>query len=45
MDGDAGGRQEEYGFVEYYHLRVRIQRLHDWITKYTIGTSGKTTAQ
>jgi dipeptidyl aminopeptidase/acylaminoacyl peptidase len=37
--------REGHGFVEYYHLRDRIERLHDWITKYTLGASGKSTAQ
>lgn len=37
--------REGHGFVEYYHLRDRIERLHAWITKYTLGSTGKTSAQ
>ena len=37
--------REGHGFVEYYHLRDRIERLHAWIARYTLGSGKKTTAQ
>ena len=35
--------REGHGFVEYYHLKDRIERLHAWITRYTLGSGKKTT--
>jgi dipeptidyl aminopeptidase/acylaminoacyl peptidase len=37
--------REGHGFTEYYHQKDRMQRIYDWVTKYTLGTSGNTTAQ
>ncbi|MDE3155841.1 MAG: S9 family peptidase [Acidobacteriota bacterium] len=36
--------REGHGFVEYYHLRDRIERLHAWIVRYTLGSGKKTSA-
>jgi dipeptidyl aminopeptidase/acylaminoacyl peptidase len=30
--------REHHGFVEYYHLLDRYQRIYDWISHYTLGT-------
>jgi len=37
--------REGHGFTEYYHQKDRMQRIYDWVTKYTLGTGGNTTAQ
>ena len=38
--------REGHGFTEYYHQRDRMQRIYDWVTKYTLGTGAtRTTAQ
>jgi dipeptidyl aminopeptidase/acylaminoacyl peptidase len=38
--------RQGHGLQEYYHQRDRLQRQYDWITKYTLGDSGrKTTSQ
>ena len=38
--------REGHGFTEYYHQRDRMQRIYDWVTKYTLGTGGnRTTSQ
>ena len=37
--------REGHGIAEYYHQKDRMQRIHDWVTKYTLGTGGNTTAQ
>jgi dipeptidyl aminopeptidase/acylaminoacyl peptidase len=38
--------REGHGFTEYYHQKDRMQRIYDWVTKYTLGTGGnRTTAQ
>jgi dipeptidyl aminopeptidase/acylaminoacyl peptidase len=37
--------REGHGIQEYYHQRDRMQRIYDWVTKYTLGTGGTTTAQ
>ncbi|MGE3188121.1 MAG: prolyl oligopeptidase family serine peptidase [Vicinamibacterales bacterium] len=36
--------REQHGFSEYYHLKDRLTRIQDWITRYTTGT-GKTSSQ
>ena len=37
--------REPHGFSEYYHQRDRMQRIYDWVTKYTLGESAaRTTA-
>jgi dipeptidyl aminopeptidase/acylaminoacyl peptidase len=38
--------REGHGIAEYYHQKDRLQRIYDWVTKYTLGTGGdRTTAQ
>ena len=37
--------REGHGITEYYHQKDRMQRIYDWVTKYTLGTGGNTTAQ
>jgi len=37
--------REGHGFTEYYHQKDRMVRIYDWVTKYTLGTGGNTTAQ
>ena len=38
--------REGHGFTEYYHQKDRMQRIYDWVTKYTLGSAGgKNTAQ
>ena len=38
--------REGHGFTEYYHQRDRMQRIYDWVTKYTLGSGGnRTTSQ
>lgn len=37
--------REGHGFTEYYHQKDRMQRIYDWVTKYTLGPGGNTTAQ
>lgn len=34
-----------HGITEYYHQKDRMQRIYDWVTKYTLGTVGNTTAR
>ena len=36
--------REGHGIAEYYHQKDRLTRIHEWITRYTLGT-GKTTTQ
>ena len=36
--------REGHGIAEYYHLKDRLTRINDWVTRYTLGT-GKTTTQ
>ncbi|HYE88266.1 MAG TPA: S9 family peptidase [Vicinamibacterales bacterium] len=36
--------REGHGITEYYHQKDRMQRIYDWVTKYTLGTGGTTTA-
>jgi dipeptidyl aminopeptidase/acylaminoacyl peptidase len=36
--------REGHGFTEFYHQKDRMQRIYDWVTKYTLGTGGNTTA-
>ena len=35
--------REGHGFTEYYHQKDRMQRIYDWVTKYTLGTGGNRT--
>ena len=35
--------REGHGIAEYYHLKDRLTRIHDWITRYTIGAAKTTT--
>ncbi len=37
--------REGHGISEYYHQKDRLQRIYDWVTKYTLGTVEKTTIQ
>ena len=37
--------REGHGITEYYHQKDRLQRIYDWVTKYTLGTGGNTTAR
>jgi dipeptidyl aminopeptidase/acylaminoacyl peptidase len=36
--------REGHGITEYYHVKDRLQRIQDWVTRYTLGP-GKTTTQ
>ena len=36
--------REGHGISEYYHVKDRLMRIYDWVTRYTLG-SGKTTTQ
>jgi dipeptidyl aminopeptidase/acylaminoacyl peptidase len=36
--------REGHGISEYYHVKDRLTRIYDWVTRYTLG-SGKTTTQ
>jgi dipeptidyl aminopeptidase/acylaminoacyl peptidase len=29
--------REGHGFTEYYHLKDRLTRIHEWVTRYTLG--------
>jgi dipeptidyl aminopeptidase/acylaminoacyl peptidase len=31
--------REGHGILEYYHQKDRLQRIHDWITKHTLGAA------
>ncbi|OLE50623.1 MAG: hypothetical protein AUI36_19120 [Cyanobacteria bacterium 13_1_40CM_2_61_4] len=35
--------REGHGLTEYYHLRDRLERIHDWVARYTLGGAGKKT--
>jgi dipeptidyl aminopeptidase/acylaminoacyl peptidase len=37
--------REGHGIQEYYHQKDRMQRIYDWVTKYTLGTGGNATAR
>jgi len=38
--------REGHGIQEYYHQKDRLERIYNWVTKYTLGTGGpRTTAQ
>jgi dipeptidyl aminopeptidase/acylaminoacyl peptidase len=37
--------REGHGISEYYHQKDRLQRIYDWVTKYTLGATDKTTIQ
>jgi len=34
--------REGHGISEYYHQKDRMQRIYDWVTKYTLGVTGGT---
>jgi dipeptidyl aminopeptidase/acylaminoacyl peptidase len=34
--------REGHGISEYYHQKDRMQRIYDWVTKYTLGAPDKT---
>ena len=36
--------REGHGIAEYYHVKDRLQRIQDWVLRYTVGP-GKTTTQ
>jgi len=36
--------REGHGIAEYYHQKDRLTRIHDWVTRYTLGP-GKTATQ
>jgi dipeptidyl aminopeptidase/acylaminoacyl peptidase len=35
--------REGHGIQEYYHQKDRLTRIHDWVTKYTLGDSRRNT--
>jgi dipeptidyl aminopeptidase/acylaminoacyl peptidase len=35
--------REGHGISEYYHQKDRLTRIHDWVTRYTLGDNGKKT--
>ena len=35
--------REPHGFSEYYHLKDRMTRIYDWVTRYTLGNPEKKT--
>ncbi len=37
--------REGHGISEYYHQKDRMQRIYDWVAKYTLGAPDKTTQQ
>jgi dipeptidyl aminopeptidase/acylaminoacyl peptidase len=38
--------REGHGIQEYYHQKDRMQRIYDWVAKYTLGSGGsRTTSQ
>lgn len=38
--------REGHGIQEYYHQKDRMQRIYDWVTRYTSGAgASRTTAQ
>jgi dipeptidyl aminopeptidase/acylaminoacyl peptidase len=37
--------REGHGIQEYYHQKDRLERIYNWVTKYTLGTGGNTTAR
>jgi len=37
--------REGHGITEYYHQKDRMERIYNWVTKYTLGSGGTTTAQ
>ena len=37
--------REGHGISEYYHQQDRMQRIYDWVTKYTLATPEKTIQQ
>ncbi len=37
--------REGHGFTEYYHQKDRMQRIYDWVTKFTLGAPDKTIEQ
>lgn len=37
--------REGHGISEYYHQKDRLERIYNWVTKYTLGAAAQTTAQ
>ncbi len=37
--------REGHGITEYYHQKDRMERIYNWVTKYTLGSGGTTTAR
>ena len=37
--------REGHGITEYYHQKDRLERIYNWVTKYTLGTGGNTTVR
>jgi dipeptidyl aminopeptidase/acylaminoacyl peptidase len=37
--------REGHGIQEYFHQKDRLERIYGWVTKYTLGTGGNTTAR
>ncbi len=37
--------REGHRISEYYHQKDRLTRIHDWVTRYTLGDGGKNTIQ
>jgi dipeptidyl aminopeptidase/acylaminoacyl peptidase len=37
--------REGHGIAEYFHQLDRMTRIHDWVTRYTLGTKPGTAAQ
>ena len=35
--------REGHGISEYYHLKDRLTRIQDWVTRYTLGEARKNT--
>jgi dipeptidyl aminopeptidase/acylaminoacyl peptidase len=37
--------REGHGITEYHHQKDRLTRIQEWVTRYTLGDSGKTTSR
>ncbi|MCC7125892.1 MAG: hypothetical protein IT178_13655, partial [Acidobacteria bacterium] len=37
--------REGHGIAEYYHQLDRLERIHAWVTKYTLGAAAKSATQ
>jgi dipeptidyl aminopeptidase/acylaminoacyl peptidase len=33
--------REGHGFSEYYHQKDRMERIYDWVSRYTLGATDK----